>query len=289
MLGENGAGKTVLANILSGFYSLTEGQIYVRGKPVSIKSPSDALKMGIGMVHQEFTCARPLTVAENIALGLSQSNFSFPLSEVERKVKKLSERYGLKVDPKARIEELSVGAQQRVEILKVIYYEPQVLILDEPTSLLSEQEAKSLFFILQRMAEEGHGIVFITHKLDEVFEVSDRVTVLKLREKYDWDPCRIERYIRKVEPKGVRPISHNSVYQILVEEGVNRPIDFTRKTWGKRRFERMRSNSLWQADFKLMPNDNWMLTFWTASRHRVFIPSGGVLQGLSRVSATIKR
>jgi len=180
LLGENGAGKTVLANILSGFYSLTEGQIYVRGKPVSIKSPSDALKLGIGMVHQEFTCARPLTVAENVALGLRRSNLSFPLKEVERRIKELSERYGLKVDPKAKIEELSAGEQQRVEILKVLFYEPQILILDEPTSVLSEQEAKSLFSVLRRLAKEGHGIVLITHKLDEVLEVSDRVTVLRL-------------------------------------------------------------------------------------------------------------
>ena len=180
MLGENGAGKTVLANVLSGFYSATGGRIYVRGKLVSIKSPSDALKLGIGMIHQEFTLALPLTVAENVALGLSRSNFSFPLREVEEKLKELSERYGLKVDPKAKIEELSAGEQQRVEILKVLYHEPQVLILDEPTSVLTEEEAKSLFKILRRMAKEGRGIVFITHKFDEVFEVSDRVTVLRL-------------------------------------------------------------------------------------------------------------
>jgi len=180
LLGENGAGKTVLANILSGFYSLTEGKIYVRGKPVVFKSPRDALRHGIGMVHQEFTLARPLTVAENVALGLSASNFSLPLRQVERRVRELSERYGLKVDPKARIEELSAGEQQRVEILKVLYYEPQVIILDEPTSVLTPAEAKSLFSVLRSMAEEGRGIVFITHKLEEVLEVSDRVTVLRL-------------------------------------------------------------------------------------------------------------
>lgn len=180
LLGENGAGKTVLANILSGFYSLTDGRIYVRGKQVSIKSPSDALKLGIGMVHQEFTCARPLTVAENVALGLRASNFSFPFREVEKKLKELSERYGIKVDPKAKIEELSAGEQQRVEIIKVLYYEPQVLILDEPTSVLTPEEAKSLFYVLRSMAKEGRGIVLITHKIDEVFEISDRVTVLRL-------------------------------------------------------------------------------------------------------------
>ena len=180
LLGENGAGKTVLANIMSGFYSLSEGRIYVRGKHVSIKSPKDALKLGIGMVHQEFTQARPLTVAENIALGLSASNFSFPLREVERKLRELSERYGLKVSPKARIEELSAGEQQRVEILKALYHEPQVLILDEPTSMLTPGEAKELFSILRAMAEIGYGILLITHRLEEVMEVSDRVTVLRL-------------------------------------------------------------------------------------------------------------
>jgi len=180
LLGENGAGKTVLANILSGFYSLSKGRIYVKGKPVSIKSPKDALEHGIGMVHQEFTLARPLTVAENVALGLSESNFSFPLSKVEKKIRELSERYGLKVDPKAKIEELSAGEQQRVEILKTLYHEPEVIILDEPTSVLTPEESKSLFSTLRTMAKEGHGVVSITHKLEEVMGVSDRVTVLRL-------------------------------------------------------------------------------------------------------------
>jgi simple sugar transport system ATP-binding protein len=180
LLGENGAGKTVLANILSGFYSFSEGKIYVKGKPVSIKSPRDALRHGIGMVHQEFTLARPLTVAENVALGLAESNFSFPLSKVEKKIRELSERYGLKVDPKAKVEELSAGEQQRVEIIKTLYHEPEVLILDEPTSVLTPEESKKLFSVLRAMAREGHGVVFITHKLEEVMEVSDRVTVLRL-------------------------------------------------------------------------------------------------------------
>jgi simple sugar transport system ATP-binding protein len=183
VLGENGAGKTVLANVLSGFYSLTKGKIYVKGKPVSIKSPKDALKLGIGMVHQEFTLARPLTVAENVALGLSGSNFSLPLSKVEEKIRELSKRYQLEIDPKAKIEELSVGEQQRAEIIKALYHEPQVLILDEPTSTLTPDEAKKLFSILRAMAREGHGIVFITHRLEEVMEVSDRVTVLRLGKK----------------------------------------------------------------------------------------------------------
>lgn len=180
LLGENGAGKTVLAFLMSGFYFATKGKIYIRGKSVSLKSPRDALERGVGMVHQEFTCARPLTVAENVALGLRESNLSFPLAKVEKRLEEVSERYGLRVDPKAKIEDLSAGGQQRVEILKVLFYEPQVIILDEPTSVLTPQESRDLFSVLRKMAKEGHGIVFITHKFEEVFRVSDRVTVLRL-------------------------------------------------------------------------------------------------------------
>jgi ABC-type uncharacterized transport system ATPase subunit len=180
LLGENGAGKTVLANILSGFYTLTEGQVYVRGQPVTLKSPRDGLRHGIGMVHQELMLVRPFTVAENVALGLAEFNLSYPIRQVERRVRELSERYGLWVDPKARIEDLSAGEQQRVEIIKVLYHDPDVIILDEPTSLLTPEEADHLFAVLRGMAAEGHGVLFITHKMKEVFKVSDRVTVLKL-------------------------------------------------------------------------------------------------------------
>ncbi|MCR4404061.1 MAG: ABC transporter ATP-binding protein [Candidatus Acetothermia bacterium] len=180
LLGENGAGKTVIANILSGFYSLTSGQLFVRGEPVTLRSPRDGLEHGIGMVHQELMLVRTFTVAENVALGLKAFGLSFPLRRVEQRLRELSERYQLQVDPRARIEDLSAGEQQRVEILKVLYHEPQVLILDEPTSLLTPEEAERLFEVLRGMAAEGHGIVFITHKMKEVFKVSDRVTVLKL-------------------------------------------------------------------------------------------------------------
>lgn len=180
ILGENGAGKTVLANILSGFYVASRGRIYVRGKPVVLNSPEDALKVGVGMVHQEFTLVRPLTVAENVALGLKKNNFSFPIGEVERKLNELSERYKLKVDAKARVEDLSVGEQQRAEILKVLYHEPDVIILDEPTSVLTPTEGQQLFSILRGLADEGKGVVLITHKLEDVMRNSDRVTVLKL-------------------------------------------------------------------------------------------------------------
>jgi general nucleoside transport system ATP-binding protein len=180
VLGENGAGKTVLANVLSGFYSATRGQIYIRGKPATINSPEDALRLGVAMVHQEFTLVRPLTVAENVALGLKKNNLSFPIGEVERKLSELSAKYNLKVDPKARVEDLSVGEQQRAEILKVLYHDPDVIILDEPTSVLTPTESQQLFSILRGLADEGKGVILITHKMEDVMRNSDRVTVLKL-------------------------------------------------------------------------------------------------------------
>jgi len=191
LLGENGAGKTVIANILSGYYGKTAGEIRVKGRPVDLQSPRDGLRHGIAMVHQELMLVPAFTIAQNVMIGLQTSSFSFPLRKVEksfsfplRKVEKrigeLSARYQLKVDPRARVEDLSAGEQQRAEILKVLFHEPEVLLLDEPTSLLTPDEADHLFVVLRAMAQEGKGIVFITHKMGEVFAVSDRVTVLKL-------------------------------------------------------------------------------------------------------------
>jgi simple sugar transport system ATP-binding protein len=179
LLGENGAGKTVIANCLSGFYMLSEGQIYVKGRPVTLKSPKDAIRHGIGMVHQELALVKPFTIAQNIALGIPSSDFSFPIPEVEERVRELSQKYKLFVDPSARVEDLSVGEQQRAEIIKVLYHDPEILILDEPTSLISA-DANHLFDALNSMAEVGYGILFITHKIEEAMEVGDRVTVLRL-------------------------------------------------------------------------------------------------------------
>ncbi|HDM27029.1 MAG TPA: ABC transporter ATP-binding protein, partial [Candidatus Bathyarchaeota archaeon] len=176
---ENGAGKTTLMNILYGIYQPDEGEIYVRGRRVRIRSPKDAIRLGIGMVHQHFMLVYTHTVAENIALGLPTAKFFLPLREVEEKIRELSERYGLKVDPKAKIWQLSTGEQQRVEILKILYRGAEVLILDEPTAVLTPREAEELFAVMRRMAKEGRAIVFITHKLEEVMAVSDRVTVLR--------------------------------------------------------------------------------------------------------------
>jgi len=180
LLGENGAGKTTLMNILYGLYDPDEGEIVVRGETINISDPGDAIRAGIGMVHQHFMLVYPHTVAENIVLGLSSSSFLFPAREVRKRLREFSERYGLRVDPRARVETLSAGEQQRVEILKVLYHEPKVLLLDEPTSLLTPGEADHLFIVLRAMTDDGKGVVFITHKMREVFAVSDRVTVLKL-------------------------------------------------------------------------------------------------------------
>ncbi len=180
LLGENGAGKTVIANILSGYYGKTAGEIRIKGQVVDLQSPRDGLFHGIAMVHQELMLVPAFTVAENVMVGLQASSFTFPLRKIEKRIAELAERYQLKVDPKVPVENLSAGEQQRAEILKVLFHQPEVLLLDEPTSLLSPQEADHLFLVLRSMADEGKGIVFITHKMREVFAVSDRVTILKL-------------------------------------------------------------------------------------------------------------
>ncbi|MGC8817183.1 MAG: ABC transporter ATP-binding protein [Candidatus Hadarchaeum sp.] len=181
LLGENGAGKTTLMNILYGLYQPDEGQILIRGKPVTIRSPKDAIELGIGMIHQHFMLVDPLTVTENVVLGLRSSKEPLlDLDVAEKRIIELSKKYGLKVDPKAKIEQLSVGERQRVEIIKALYRGAQILILDEPTAVLTPPEVKELMKMMKKMAKEGLAVIpFITHKLPEVMEVSDRVTVLR--------------------------------------------------------------------------------------------------------------
>ena len=178
LLGENGAGKTTLMNILFGLYQPDEGEIRVRGEPVTIRSPADAIALGIGMVHQHFKLVPPFTVTENIILGLGGWGF-IDLAAAQQEIAQVAAHYGLDVDPTARVQTLSVGAQQRVEILSSLYRGAEVLILDEPTAVLTPQEAESLAVTLRRMAEMGKTIVFISHKLEEVLHVTDRVTVLR--------------------------------------------------------------------------------------------------------------
>ncbi len=188
LLGENGAGKSTLMNILYGLCQPDSGEIRVNGRPVKIASPHDAIAQGIGMVHQHFMLAPPLTVAENIMLGqelkAGPTRVLGGLAVLDRRtasrrIRELSHQYGLDVDPDACVKDLPVGAQQRVEIVKALYSAADILILDEPTAVLTPQEADELFVIMRGLAKQGKSIVFITHKLREVFAVSDRISVMR--------------------------------------------------------------------------------------------------------------
>ncbi len=179
LLGENGAGKSTLMNVLAGLYRPDAGEVRIHGKPTDIRSPRDATQFGIGMVHQHFMLVEPQTVAENVILGLSQPRFRLDMPAVEKEIRELSVRYGLEVDPNAYIWQLSVGEQQRVEILKMLYRGAEILILDEPTAVLTPQESEDLGHTLRQMVDEGKAVIFITHKLGEVMAFSDRVTVLR--------------------------------------------------------------------------------------------------------------
>src|SRR5437762_6809651 len=174
LLGENGAGKSTLMNILYGLYKADEGQIVLRGKTVTFTSAKDAIRAGIGMVHQHFMLIPVMTVAENIVLGLEPTREAVILDEraAEDQVRDLSQRFGLHVDPRALVDDITVGQEQRVEILKALYRGADVLILDEPTAVLTPQEATELFTIIRSLKAEGKSIIFISHKLNEVLEIA---------------------------------------------------------------------------------------------------------------------
>ena len=179
LLGENGAGKSTLMNVLAGLYHAEAGEMFVAEKLVSFSSPRDAINAGIGMVHQHFMLVPSQTVTENILLGLDEPRFRMNLSEYDHVIGELGERFGLKVDPRAKVWQLSVGEQQRVEILKMLYRGADVLIMDEPTAVLAPQEIEDLFETLRSMVSEGKSIIFISHKLQEVMKISDRISVLR--------------------------------------------------------------------------------------------------------------
>ncbi len=180
LLGENGAGKSTLMNILFGLYQPDEGSIKINGKPVTISDPNEAVRLGIGMVHQHFMLVEPFTVTENIILGKEPRRLGFlDLKRAEEEVRRLSEQYGLQVDPRAKIRDISVGMQQRVEILKTLYRGADILILDEPTAVLTPQEIDELIEIMKRLVREGKTIIFITHKLKEIMRACDTVTVIR--------------------------------------------------------------------------------------------------------------
>jgi general nucleoside transport system ATP-binding protein len=181
LLGENGAGKSTLMNILYGLATPDEGEILVGGEPVVIRDPADAIDRGISMVHQHFMLVPVLSVADNILLG--EETMANPIfldrREARRRIRDLGTRFGFEIDPDARVGSLSVGWQQRVEILKALYREARILVLDEPTAVLTPQETKEIFAVLRRLAAEGHSIIFISHKLYEVLEIADRITVIR--------------------------------------------------------------------------------------------------------------
>jgi general nucleoside transport system ATP-binding protein len=181
LLGENGAGKSTLMNIVYGLYHPDEGEILVKGKPIELGSPKEAIDAGIGMVHQHFMLIPVMTVAENIVLAVEPTHGGAFLDHdaARTRVRELSERYGLAVHPDAKIENISVGQQQRVEILKALYRGADILILDEPTAVLTPQEAKELFEVVRSLTAQGKSVIFITHKLNEVLDIADRISVLR--------------------------------------------------------------------------------------------------------------
>lgn len=182
LLGENGAGKTTLMNILYGLYKPDEGSISVRGKEVEIHGPNDAITQGIGMVHQHFMLVPVMTVTENVMLGIepTRNGVFLDKEKVAKRIREISDQYGLDVNPNAYIKDLPVGIQQRVEIIKVLYRQAEILILDEPTAVLTPQEVEGLFKIIDTLIKSGKSIIFITHKLKEVLAVADDITVLRL-------------------------------------------------------------------------------------------------------------
>jgi ABC-type uncharacterized transport system ATPase subunit len=180
LLGENGAGKSTLMKILYGLYKPDAGSIFIDGEEVEIHDPKDAVERGIGMVHQHFTLIPPLTVAENIVLGAEpRKGATLDVEGAVKATEELSERYGLKVDPRARVADLSMGVQQRVEILKTLYREARILVLDEPTAVLTPQETEDLFAVLKEFVADGLSIILITHKLGELLGVSDHITIIR--------------------------------------------------------------------------------------------------------------
>jgi general nucleoside transport system ATP-binding protein len=221
LLGENGAGKTTLMNILYGLYKPDSGEIFVRGKLADIHGPNDAIARGIGMVHQHFMLVPVMTVTENVMLGVEEKRNGIFLdrAKVAASIRAISELYGLEVDPDAYIKDLPVGIQQRVEIIKVLYRKADILILDEPTAVLTPQEVDGLFKVLRSLVEKGKSLIFITHKLKEVMALADRITVL-----------RNGRTIGTVAPRDVSPEKLASMMvgrdvNLMVPKKIAKPTD----------------------------------------------------------------
>ncbi|MFA0814330.1 MAG: ABC transporter ATP-binding protein [Anaerofustis sp.] len=219
LLGENGAGKSTLMSVLFGLYQPESGQIKINGEPVNISNPNDANRLGIGMVHQHFKLVGNFTVLENIVLGAEDTKFGFlSLSAAREKAMALSKQYGLMIDPDALIQDITVGMQQRVEILKMLYRDNDILIFDEPTAVLTPQEIDELMNIMRGLAAEGKSLIFITHKLNEIMEVADRCTIL-----------RKGKYIDTVEVSKTTP---EALSEMMVGRKINLKIDKDEQTPG---------------------------------------------------------
>lgn len=224
VLGENGSGKTTLMNMLSGIYYPDEGQIFVNGSEVSIRSPKDAFNLGIGMIHQHFKLVDILTAAENIVLGL-EGSFVLDMNKAIERINEITTKYGFELDPKQKIYEMSVSQKQTVEIVKVLYRGANILILDEPTAVLTPQETDKLFAVLRNMREDGKAIIIITHKLHEVMDISDRVAILRKGQYIDTvetsqtNPDRLTEMMvgKKVELNIDRAIPENVAERLSVE------------------------------------------------------------------------
>ena len=192
LLGENGAGKSTLMSVLFGLYQPEKGEIRKNGVPVKINDPNDATALGIGMVHQHFKLIDVFTVLDNIILGAEDTKLGFlQKKKARQKVKELSEKYGLAIDMDAKVEDITVGMQQRVEILKMLYRDNEILIFDEPTAILTPQEIDELMEIMRNLAKEGKSILFISHKLNEIMAVADRCTVLRKGQYVDRKSTRL--------------------------------------------------------------------------------------------------
>jgi simple sugar transport system ATP-binding protein len=221
LLGENGAGKSTLMNCLYGLYHPDEGEILIKGDAVRLGSPRAAIDHGVGMVHQHFMLIPVMTVAENIVLAVepTTSGVLLDIDEAERRVRELSQQFGLAVDPHARIEDITVGQQQRVEILKALYRGADILVLDEPTAVLTPQEAQELFEIVRGLTQQGKSIIFISHKLNEVLEIADRITVLRRGKLIDTLPGA------GATEEGLARLMVGRDVLLRVEKGESRPAD----------------------------------------------------------------
>jgi len=223
LLGENGAGKTTLMNILYGLATPNEGQILLDGAPVTITGPSDAIARGINMVHQHFMLVPVFTVAENILLG--DETMANPIfldrKEASRRIRELGTRFGFEIDPDAKVGSLSVGWQQRVEILKALYRDARILVLDEPTAVLTPQETEEIFEVLRRLAKAGHSILFISHKLYEVLEIADRITVIRRGKVVG------ERLPAETDEDDLAELMVGREVQLTVDRGQSHPADVT--------------------------------------------------------------